>query len=158
MSLKQPPFRPPPWVFGPAWTTLYGLMGYAAHRAWTTGTSSLNPTTHALTLHGATLYTIQLGLNLIWMPLFFKYKRPIAASVDILALTGVVGYMTYIWAQVDGVAAWTLAPYLGWLCFATYLSLGVGWLNDWDLKDKERRMPEGKKGRAGDEYVNEKPE
>ena len=44
LALRQPPLRPPPWVFGPAWTTLYGLMGYAAHRAWTTGMSSLDPT------------------------------------------------------------------------------------------------------------------
>ncbi|KAG5973873.1 hypothetical protein E4U55_000215, partial [Claviceps digitariae] len=23
-SLRQPPLRPPPWVFGPVWTILYG--------------------------------------------------------------------------------------------------------------------------------------
>lgn len=49
LALRQPPLRPPPWVFGPAWTTLYGLMGYAAHRAWTTGMSSLDPRKTALT-------------------------------------------------------------------------------------------------------------
>lgn len=27
-ALRQPPGRPPGWVFGPAWTTLYTLMGY----------------------------------------------------------------------------------------------------------------------------------
>ena len=25
------------------WTVLYGLMGYAAHRAWHTGSASVNP-------------------------------------------------------------------------------------------------------------------
>lgn len=123
MALKQPPLRPPPQVFGPVWTTLYGAMGYAAYRAWSTGMSSLNPRTVELTKQGATLYTIQLGLNLIWMPLFFKFKRPVAASVDILALTSVVAGMTYIWGQVDKVAAYTLAPYLVWLGFATYLTV-----------------------------------
>ena len=49
VALKQPPLRPPPQVFGPVWTTLYGLMGYAAYRAWTTGMASLNPETRALT-------------------------------------------------------------------------------------------------------------
>ena len=43
LALKQPPLRPPPWVFGPMWTTLYGLMGYAAYRAWYTGSASVNP-------------------------------------------------------------------------------------------------------------------
>ena len=49
MALKQPPYRPPPQVFGPVWTTLYGLMGYSAYRAWDTGMSSLNPNVVALT-------------------------------------------------------------------------------------------------------------
>ncbi|MCJ1471079.1 hypothetical protein MMC07_009727, partial [Pseudocyphellaria aurata] len=47
LALKQPPYRPPPQVFGPVWTTLYGLMGYSAYRAWTIGTASLNPQTVA---------------------------------------------------------------------------------------------------------------
>ena len=116
MALKQPPYRPPPYVFGPAWTVLYGLMGFAAYRAYSTGmatTASLEK--HLLTKQGATLYTIQLGLNLVWMPLFFVAKRPIEATVDIVALTGITGYLTYIWGQVDPVAGWALAPYLGWL-------------------------------------------
>lgn len=48
LELKQPPLRPPPWVFGPVWTTLYALMGYSAYRAWTVGTTSLNPSVVAL--------------------------------------------------------------------------------------------------------------
>jgi hypothetical protein len=62
MALKQPPFRPPPQAFGPVWTILYGLMGYAAHRAYSTGMHPLSSTEqHLLTKQGATLYTIQLG-------------------------------------------------------------------------------------------------
>ena len=72
---------------------------------------------------GATLYTIQLGLNLIWMPLFFGLGRPIAATADIVALTGVTSYLAYAWGQVDPVCGYLLAPYLGWLSFATYLSV-----------------------------------
>ena len=49
LALKQPPYRPPPQVFGPVWTTLYALMGYSAYRAWNTGISSLNPSTVQLT-------------------------------------------------------------------------------------------------------------
>ncbi|CAL3966745.1 unnamed protein product, partial [Diplocarpon coronariae] len=81
--------------------------------------------------------------------------RPIEATVDIVALTGVTGYLTYIWGQVDPVAGWALAPYLAWLGFATYLSAGVGYLNDWNLADKEVPItPEGK----GTKYVDEKKE
>lgn len=102
-------------------------MGYGAYRLYTTGVSTFATTEQRLfTKQGATLYTIQLGLNLIWMPLFFVAKRPIEAAVDIVTLTSTVGYMAYIWAQVDTVAAWTLAPYLAWLSFATYLNIGFG--------------------------------
>jgi hypothetical protein len=57
------------------------------------------------------------------MPLFFGLKRPIEATADITVLTGTVAYLTYIWSGVDTVAAWCIAPYLGWLSFATYLSV-----------------------------------
>jgi benzodiazapine receptor len=83
------------------------------------------------------IYTIQLGLNLIWMPLFFTYKKPILATVDILTLTGFVGYLASIWSQIDERAGWTLAPYLAWLGFANYLCIGFGYLNNWDVSDKE---------------------
>ncbi|KAL8678165.1 MAG: hypothetical protein Q9186_005456 [Xanthomendoza sp. 1 TL-2023] len=158
LALKQPPYRPPPQVFGPTWTSLYALMGYAAYRAWTTGTASLNPTTVNLTKQGATLFTIQLGLNLIWMPLFFGLKRPIEATADIIALTGVTGYLTYVWSQVDSVAAWCMVPYLGWLGFATYLSAGTGYLNDWNLADKERESKSSDRGSGlNKDYVNRAP-
>ncbi|KAL2184142.1 hypothetical protein L209DRAFT_484489 [Thermothelomyces heterothallicus CBS 203.75] len=42
LALNQPPLRPPAAVFPPVWTTLYGLMGYAAHRAFSLGTSPFN--------------------------------------------------------------------------------------------------------------------
>ncbi len=96
-------------------------MGFSAYRAYSTGmagTSLLE--THLLAKQGATIYTIQLGLSLIWMPLFFVAKRPIEATVHIAALTCVVGYLTYLWGQVDAIAGWALAPYLGWLVCLYY--------------------------------------
>ncbi|KAI4200573.1 MAG: hypothetical protein LQ350_003820 [Teloschistes chrysophthalmus] len=135
-------------------------MGFAAYRAWTTGSTSINPQTVQLTKQGATLFTIQLGLNLVWMPLFFRLKRPIEATVDIVALTGVTGYLTYIWSQVDTVAAWSLAPYLGWLSFATYLSVGssTGYLNGWNFADKERDSKSSDTGSGfNKDYVNQAP-
>jgi benzodiazapine receptor len=104
--------------------------------------------------HGATLYSISLALNFLWMPLFFKLHRPIEASVDIVALTGITGYLTYIWGQVDERAGWALAPYLGWLGFASYLSIGTGHLNNWDFSDKGEPKPSA--GGDSSKYVNEK--
>ncbi|KAL6250654.1 hypothetical protein RBB50_002956 [Rhinocladiella similis] len=138
-ALKQPPFRPPPYVFAPAWSTLYLMMGYAAHRAWTTGMSSLSPQVVEDTRRGATLYTLQLGLNLIYMPLFFGLGRPIEGMLDIVTLTGTVGYLTYVWSKVDKTAAYLMAPYLAWLGFATYLTAGTGHLNGWTMPSAEQK-------------------
>lgn len=124
-ALRQPPLHPPGWVFGPVWTALYATMGYTAYRAWTTGATSVNPQTVALAKQGATLYSIQLALNLIWTPLYFGLGRPVAATVDILTLGGTVGYLAYIWGQVDPTCGWLLAPYLGWVSFATYLCVSL---------------------------------
>ncbi|ORY65970.1 TspO/MBR-related protein [Pseudomassariella vexata] len=141
MLMKQPPLRPPPYVFGPVWTLLYGLMGYAAHRAITAG---MNPLTSSVggvrdAKHAATLYSVQLGLNLIWMPLFFGVRKPVLALADIAALVGVNGYLTYLFFQLDNVAGWCMAPYMGWLGFATYLNAALGHLNDWKISDEDLR-------------------
>ncbi|KAI9740381.1 MAG: hypothetical protein M1834_004961 [Cirrosporium novae-zelandiae] len=91
------------------------------------------------------------------MPLFFTFKRPIEATADIVALTGITGYLTYLWGKVDKVAGWALAPYLGWLCFATYLSAGAGYLNDWNFDDKEEPTPPSTKGKET-KFVDESAE
>ncbi|OTA69405.1 putative translocator protein like protein [Hypoxylon sp. EC38] len=129
LAMKQPPLRPPPQVFGPVWTVLYGLMGYAAHRA-VTGASPLVSTDHM-----RSLYSVQLGLNLLWMPLFFGFRKPIPALADIVSLVGLNGYLTYLYFSVDNIAGWCQIPYMAWLGFATYLTAGVGHLNNWDISE-----------------------
>lgn len=134
-AMKHPPLRPPPWVFAPVWTILFASMGYASHSAWKNGMASLNPRIVENTRRGATLYTIQLALNQLFMPLFFGFGRPVEALVDIVALTGTVGYMTYIWNTVDKTATYLMFPYLAWLSFATYITAGSGYLNGWSFKN-----------------------
>ncbi|OQO04347.1 hypothetical protein B0A48_10958 [Cryoendolithus antarcticus] len=143
-NVRRFPGNPPAWLFGPAWTALYGFTGLSAHLAWTNGANSLSPATSSLAKQGATLYTIQLGLNMLFMPLFFGYNRPVEALVDIVTLTGLNGWLIYVWGQVDQRSGWLLAPYLGWLSFATYLCAGTGYLNDWDLRNNSKPTIEKK--------------
>ena len=119
-------------------------MGYASYRGATAGLSTAS---EALIRHGNTVYTMQLSLNLLWMPLFFGIGAPITATVDILALCGFTAYLAYVYAQIDELAAWCLAPYLGWLGFAAYLTIGVGYLNGWDIRDKDTKRPSKGKGK-----------
>ncbi|CAK7201439.1 hypothetical protein SEUCBS139899_004143 [Sporothrix eucalyptigena] len=139
-AMKQPPLRPPPQVFGPVWTVLYGLMGYAAHRAIGQTTAGLDVPQDTRII-SAGLYTLQLGLNLAWMPLFFTLKRPLAATIDSVALLGINGYLTALWLENTSteVAGWCMVPYVAWLSLATYLSAGAGYLNGWSFKKGSKK-------------------
>lgn len=119
-------------------------MGYAAHRAITNGLNPITSTPELIraTKQSATLYTAQLALNLAWMPLYFGLKRPIEATVDIVALLGTNVYLTKLWWNIDRTAAYCMFPYLGWLSFATYLCAGAGYLNGWSFEGKEVRSSE----------------
>ncbi|KAF4179709.1 hypothetical protein CNMCM7927_001762 [Aspergillus lentulus] len=134
--LRQPPLRPPAWVFGPVWTILYGMMGYAAHHA-TTSATPLTPATAVASSQA--LYTTQLVLNCLWMPLFFGARKPGWALADMVVLGGTVGKLMAMWWDMDRAAFWMMLPYAGWLCFATYLNVSVGWLNKWDFDSRDRR-------------------
>ncbi|KAI5857599.1 benzodiazepine receptor family protein [Tricharina praecox] len=134
--LSQPPFRPPSWLFAPAWTLLYAGMGYAAHRV------SLTPSPSTPRALG--LYSLQLGLNFAWMPLFFGARRVKAAMLDIVVLMGVAGGTAYQFAKVDGMAGRLMIPYIAWLGFAAYLTAGVGFLNGWDIKGAVEKEKGGK--------------
>jgi benzodiazapine receptor len=115
-TIKKPIWTPPNWLFGPVWTALYCMMGYAANRvASVTGLWS----------KPMLLYGSQLVLNFLWSPLFFKYHKLGAAAIDITALLGVL-YATIIeFGAVDTLCAQLLLPYLGWSCYATALTYNI---------------------------------
>lgn len=63
--LIKPPFNPPSWLFGPAWTTLYILIGISAYLVWVEGWEN-KEVKIALSVYG-----VQLVLNALWSILFF---------------------------------------------------------------------------------------
>jgi benzodiazapine receptor len=146
-TLKQPPLAPPAWLFPPVWTLLYGVMGYAAHHATTSSLALVSPSLSGISLGSGvgsdllktqTLYTVQLLLNHLWMPLFFGLGKPGLAAVDILCLGGTVAALMRECWDSDRTAFWLFVPYAGWLGFATYLNFGFGVLNGWRVKKESR--------------------
>lgn len=115
-SLKKPWFNPPNWVFGPVWTVLYLLMGVAAARV------HLDPVCRGL-------FFLQLGLNGLWSFLFFGWRRPDLALVDIALLWGCVAACVAYFAPVDVWAARLLWPYWAWVSFASLLNFEIWRLN-----------------------------
>ena len=114
-SLRKPPFQPPSRVFGPVWSVLYASIAYSGWRIWRAPRSPER--TRALRS-----WATQLALNGAWTPLFFGARRPDFALADIVALDAAAAVYARDAARVDTQAAAVIAPYLGWLGFATALN------------------------------------
>ena len=121
-TLHQPPLSPPDWVFAPVWTMLYGLMATAAWLAWRTRASSCRS-------GGLRMWAVQLLINFLWTVVFFRLHAPGFALLDILLLILAIVLTMRPFFTIRPLAAWLLAPYLAWCCFAAYLNAGIVLLN-----------------------------
>jgi translocator protein len=122
-GLAKPPFNPPNWVFGPAWTTLYLLMGTAFYRVL-----RLDPETPGRG-RAIALFAVQLVFNTSWSFAFFAAQSPALGLAVILPMEALIFATIWAFWRIDRVAAYCLVPYALWVAFATYLNLGVLSLN-----------------------------
>jgi tryptophan-rich sensory protein len=120
-ALVKPGFNPPDWVFGPVWTTLYVLMGFAAWRVWRA--------VKTLRHKAFALYSAQLGLNLLWSILFFGLHRIGLAMADLIALLAALLATGVSFARIDRIAGWCFVPYALWVGYAGVLNAALWWLN-----------------------------
>jgi tryptophan-rich sensory protein len=113
--LSKPPWAPPAEAFGPVWTVLYAAIGVAGGRLARTPDARL-----PVGLHAA-----QLALNAAWSPVFFAAGRRRTALAILLGLDVTVTAELVTALRRDRTAAALLAPYLGWLLYATALNAAV---------------------------------
>jgi translocator protein len=135
-ALRKPSYNPPNWIFAPAWTTLYATMGYSSHLIARVAMETLSEPKHLVARSALGIYVVQLGVNLLWTPLFFGKRNPRAGLMNIGVLGGLVTAMTWVFGQVDGVAGSLCLPYLAWVGFASYLNYSIVKLNPGDGVDK----------------------
>ncbi len=121
--LEKPLYTPPGWVFGPAWTVLYILMGISLFLVWKKGIYT-NIVKIALSL-----FALQLILNSLWSIIFFGLQSPMWAFVNIFVLWLVIMWTIILFAQISRPAALLLIPYIAWVTFAAYLNYGIWILN-----------------------------
>lgn len=121
--LNKPAFSPPNWVFGPAWTVLYLLMGIALYLVWARQTDSKVPK-----LAFAVFY-VQLALNAVWPIIFFGLHSPFWAFVDIVALCFAIVCTIVVFYKISKPAGYLLVPYIIWVSFAGYLNYSIWQLN-----------------------------
>ncbi len=118
-GLKKPSWQPPDWLFGPAWTLIFLLMGAAFVLSWEQVPSSLG----RLRLFG--LFAVNAGLNTLWSFLFFGRRRPDLALIEAVPFFGSIVLLIVTVAPLDRRAAWAFVPYLCWVTFATMLNIAI---------------------------------
>ncbi|WP_112661703.1 TspO/MBR family protein [Microvirga flavescens] len=122
-SLAKPPFTPPNWVFGPAWTILYALMAFSLWRILSL------PRSEPGRAGAIATFFVQLALNALWSWAFFAGHSPLAGLIVIVALIAAIVITIYRFKPLDPLAALFLVPYLAWVIFASALNLAIWELN-----------------------------
>ncbi len=122
-TLQKPAFNPPGWLFGPAWITLYTLMGIAAYIVWQKGLKNRKVKV------ALSFFAVQLALNALWNIIFFGLRNPELAFAEITLLLAAVAATTLKFYKISKAAALLMAPYLLWTAFAAVLNFYIMIIN-----------------------------
>ncbi|MFA5125974.1 MAG: TspO/MBR family protein [archaeon] len=124
-SLTKPFFSPPNWLFAPAWTILFLLMGIALYLIWESkGKKVVRERKIALSW-----FAIQFALNVLWSFLFFGMQSAFLGFVGIVFLWLSIIITILSFYKVNKKAAYLLIPYILWVSFATVLNYSIMILN-----------------------------
>ena len=119
-SLVKPLLAPPGFLFPIIWSIIYLLLGISYYLY-----KSQNKNNKLLDV----IYYSSLIVNLFWSIFFFILKwRLFTIFWTILLLTLVI-YLLYLFFREYKPSFYLNIPYLLWLIFATYLTIGVYILN-----------------------------
>lgn len=121
LTLVQPAWTPPNWVFGPVWNVLYVLMGISAALVWKSERTGKRWV--------LVLFFFHLLVNTAWSLVFFGLHDTSSSLLIIKALwLLIIALMIAFW-RYSHVATYLLVPYLLWVSYAASLNLGIMLLN-----------------------------
>lgn len=120
--IAKPSWRPPNWLFGPVWTLLYGMIAVAGWRVWKSPESSGR--TWALRL-----FWLQLTMNFLWSPVFFRFHRIGLGVLVIGTLWLIILLFALVAWRVARPASILFVPYLLWVSFASLLNYTIWTMN-----------------------------
>ena len=121
-GLQKPRFSPPAWIFGPAWSLLYILIGVSGWLVW----RGRDVTERRIAL---LFWGVQLLLHLIWFLLFFAFHLPGIALLESLLLWFFIGAFIIAAVKVSRRAALLFLPYWAWITLIAFFNLNIWWLN-----------------------------
>jgi tryptophan-rich sensory protein len=119
-GLAKPLWTPPNWLFGPAWTILFLAMAAAAWLVWRQSSLTSGP---------MQLFLLQLLLNVAWSAVFFHFRSPGAAFIEIIVLWCAILITTIAFKNIVPLAGWLMIPYLAWVTYAAALNFTIWRLN-----------------------------
>jgi translocator protein len=122
-KLRKPSWQPPDWLFGPAWTVIFGTIAAAGVFAW------WGATDRARTWLVILLFALNAALNVLWSVLFFTFRRPDWALIEVVALWLSILALVLAFKSFAPAASLLLLPYLAWVAFAAILNRAVVRLN-----------------------------
>ena len=117
-GLDKPRWRPPNWLFAPAWTVLYVCIAVSGWLAWRQAGVAGAPAASAA-------YGAQLVLNAGWSAVFFGLHRPGWALAELALLWLSIALTAALFAPISAAAAALLLPYLAWVTFAGALNASL---------------------------------
>lgn len=118
ITLNRSPLTPPNYLFGIAWSILYGMI---ATSGWLIWRSKPFASLHLIKI----LYVLQLLLNWSWTPLFFTYHLTGLALICLSLIIILVALLIMKSYKEINIAALLLIPYLLWLLFAAHLNFYI---------------------------------
>ncbi len=118
-TLFLPPLAPPKILFPIVWSVLYFLLGisYFLYQ---------KEYEDKKTKH---IYYIQLFLNFIFSIFFFLFKWRLLSIIWIILLDFFLLKLINLFYNQKKISAYLNIPYLIWCLFATYLTIGIYFLN-----------------------------
>lgn len=121
IDLNKPILSPPSILFPIVWTILYLLMGIS----YFIFKNSSNKDDDLISY----VYYIQLFINACWSIVFFIFNWYLFSILWIILLDIFVILLIRLFSKNNKISAYLNIPYLIWILFATYLTLGVYILN-----------------------------
>jgi translocator protein len=121
--LNKPSWNPPDWLFPPAWSLLFLLMGIALYLVVQQASEKTNIRLPLI------VFGVQLLLNLGWSAAFFGLHSPLLALVVIVLLWLAILLTIVKFKAVSPLSGYLLIPYLLWVSFASVLNFTIWQLN-----------------------------
>ncbi len=118
-EINKPSFAPPKILFPIVWTILYILMGISSYIIYEKKDKN----------NSLKVYLLNLLVNMLWTPIFFRFKWFLLSFIWIIILDIIVIIMIMRFNKISKVASYIQIPYLIWIIFASVLNLSIYLLN-----------------------------